>query len=179
MGHSTRLRGRNDLSTEINRPRRSDGRTRADVTRAAGWHGLFRRGRQTYLAAVVVSRGYGGYVFFFPHSFYASRFIGPYPITVAYGDVSSLCLPLRSRRASDRASIYLIGLGRPRGALNTRRHVLSSGSRKSRDASRACFLRNPRRSASDNSTCLQRKNRVVCKKNSSYTYASFFLLLFF
>lgn len=70
--------GRSGHEETISRGRLID-RAR-DVTRAAGWRGLFGRGRQAYLAAVVISRTQGlrrEVTFSFFRTFYASRFIGP------------------------------------------------------------------------------------------------------
>lgn len=157
----------------IERVDRTDGRTggrvRADYSDEDDKRGFISR-LSSYRGLGVTARGY---VFFFLRFFTLSLYRTlalPDSGVARRGaarDGTRRCLFSSSRhhvpplcpvrRASDCASIYLIGPGWPRGALNASRRVLSSGSRKSGDASRARFLRNPRRSAADNTTCPDRE----------------------
>lgn len=131
---------------------------RADVTRAAGWRGLFGRGRHRrgLISRLSSYRGLGvtarGYVFFFPH-FLRSCFIGPsLPDSNGWRHTEMSLLfaspyPILRPAAPPIAPrfIYLIGPGRSHSALSARRATrLIFGIEKiRRRVSRAWFLRNP------------------------------------
>jgi len=147
---------------------------RADVTRAAGWRGLFGRGRHRrgLISRLSSYRGLGvtarGYVFFFPH-FLRFCFIDP-RYSIATADTrrclfsSRHLIPPPSRRAS----IYL---------SNRTWSVAKCVKCSTSDAPYLRDRENPEtllargfyvilaQSTLNNSTCPG--NKVVCEKNSS------------